>query len=174
MSSNRPQSRAPGAAVAVGATGVVTAFLLAFMGAHEGTRYKPYQDVAVPGLWTVCRGITNRAAHGWVVPGKTYTEAECTAKEIEIIETKIAPVIDTCRKVRITQRQWEMLADFAWNIGTKATCESTLMRKLNAGDCYGAAGEFDRWVKAGGRKWPGLAARRDAEQGEFVAWCGKA
>lgn len=174
MSSNRIQSRSPGAVVAVGATGVVTAFLLAFMGVHEGTRYKPYQDVAVPGLWTVCRGITNRAAPGWVVPGKTYTEAECTAKEIEIIETKVAPVIDTCRKVRITQRQWEMLVDFAWNVGTKSTCESTLMRKLNAGDCYGAAGEFDRWVKAGGRKWPGLANRRDAEQGEFVAWCGKA
>ena len=46
-----------------------------------------------------------------------------------------------------------------------------LMRKLNAGDCAGAAGEFERWVQAGGRKWPGLVKRRKAEEREFAPWC---
>lgn len=163
----------PWVSVAVGTGGIVSAFLLSFTGQFEGTRYTPYSDPAVPGLMTVCRGITNRAAPGWVVPGKHYTEAECSDKEAQIIQVTIAPVIDKCRTVAITQRQWEMLVDFAWNVGPQTVCHSTLMRKLNAGDCLGAAGEFEKWDKAGGRRWAGLTNRRKAEAAEFKEWCGK-
>lgn len=159
--------------VGVGTAGLVSAFLLAFTGKYEGTRYVPYEDPAVPGLWTVCRGVTNRAAPGWVQPGKHYTEAECADKEAKIIQTTIAPVVDACRKVSVTQRQWEMLIDFAWNVGPQNVCHSGLMRKLNAGDCQGAADQFEQWVKAGGRRWAGLVNRRQAEASEFRAWCGK-
>lgn len=165
------QYRAPGSIVKAGAVGVVTLALLAFMGRFEGERYQPYQDPAVPGLWTVCKGITNRAAPGWVVPGKLYSVEECQAKEAELIDTVFAPRIASCTRVDLTQRQWEMLIDFGWNAGVANLCGSTLMRKLNAGDCAGAAGEFERWVQAGGRKWPGLVKRRKAEEREFAPWC---
>ncbi|WP_051082646.1 lysozyme [Uliginosibacterium gangwonense] len=164
----------PAVSIAVGVTGIVSAFLLTFTAHFEGTRYVPYQDPAVPGLWTVCRGVTNRAAPGWVKPGRRYTESECADEEAEIIQTNIAPVIDKCRKVAITQRQWEMLVDFAWNVGPQNVCYSTLMKKLNAGDCLGAADQFEKWDNAGGRRWTGLIKRRKAEAGEFRAWCGKA
>lgn len=157
--------------IAAGTAGAVTVALLSFMGNFEGDKYIPYQDPAVPGLWTVCRGVTNRLADGWVVPGKKYTEEECRAKETELIQTKISPVIDKCRTVAITQRQWEMLVDFAWNEGSNALCKSTLIRKINAGDCLGAAQEFKRWNKASGKVWRGLIRRRSAEEKEFLAWC---
>jgi lysozyme len=164
-------SRSPGAIVKAGTVGVVTVFLLTFMGHHEGEKFVPYEDVAVPGLLTVCRGITNRAAPGWVIKDKRYTPAECDAKHAELIEKVFAPGVAKCTRVDITQRQWEMLMDFSWNEGIANTCGSTLMKRLNSGDCTGAVEAFDSWVYAGGRKWPGLINRRDAEQAEFVPWC---
>jgi hypothetical protein len=52
-------------------------------------------------------------------------------------------------------------------VGLGAFEESTLLRKLNAGDYEGAAREFDRWVKGDGKVLPGLVRRRDAEEALF-------
>ncbi|MBK9497324.1 MAG: glycoside hydrolase family protein [Xanthomonadales bacterium] len=164
----------PGAIVKAGSAGIVTAFLLAWLTMYESSGVRklvPFEDIAVPGLWTVCNGITNRAAPGWVVPGKRYTESECEAKEIWLIEGVFAPAIAKMVTVDITQRQWEMLIDFAWNVGLENLRTSTLLRRLNAGDCTGAVEEFDKWVRAGKRKYPGLVKRRDANQAQFVGWC---
>jgi lysozyme len=162
---------APNTKVVAGTMGAITAGLLAFMAQFEGTRYVPYVDPAVPGLLTVCRGITNRAAPGWVVAGKKYTEQECVDKEVELLEKVFSPPLAAMLKVDVTQRQWEMLLDFEWNEGINNLRTSTLMKKLNAGDCLGAAAEFDNWIKAGGVRLKGLANRRDAEQGEFIKYC---
>lgn len=169
--------RSPSAIVVAGTMGVVTTFLLTWLTTFESSGRRPlvpFEDIAVPGLWTVCNGITNRAAPGWVVPGKQYTEQECVDKEIWLIDTVFGPALSRMLKVNVTQRQWEMLIDFVWNEGIENLRTSTLLRKLNAGDCVGANAEFDRWIVAGGRKWSGLANRRDAEQGEFLGWCGRA
>ncbi|NER83460.1 MAG: lysozyme, partial [Leptolyngbya sp. SIO1D8] len=45
----------------------------------------------------------------------------------------------------------------------------SLLAKLNAGDYQGAANEFPRWVKAGGRVLQGLVRRRNAEQALFLS-----
>ena len=55
------------------------------------------------------------------------------------------------------------LADFCYNLGTTRYKASTLRRRVNAGDWQGAAEELGKWVFAGGRKLPGLVARRAAE-----------
>ncbi|WP_042348639.1 glycoside hydrolase family protein, partial [Escherichia coli] len=39
----------------------------------EGVRHNPYKDIV--GVWTVCYGHTGKD----IIPGKTYTEAECKA-----------------------------------------------------------------------------------------------
>ncbi len=39
----------------------------------EGVSYIPYKDIV--GVWTVCHGHTGKD----IMPGKTYTEAECKA-----------------------------------------------------------------------------------------------
>lgn len=60
------------------------------------------------------------------------------------------------------------LADFAFNLGPGNLQNSTLRRKLNAGDKAGAADEFDKWVFAGGIKLRGLVRRRAAERELFL------
>lgn len=55
------------------------------------------------------------------------------------------------------------LADFAYNLGATRLAGSTLRRKINAGDIEGAKAELRKWVWAGGKKLPGLVARRAAE-----------
>ncbi|EEG86161.1 hypothetical protein PROPEN_01994 [Proteus penneri ATCC 35198] len=48
-------------------------------------------------------------------------------------------------------------------MGTTAFARSTLLKKLNAGDQYGACEEMKRWIYAGGKVWRGLVSRREAE-----------
>jgi lysozyme len=64
----------------------------------------------------------------------------------------------------LAQHQLDALASFAYNVGLGGYLESTLRRKLLAGDKAGAADEFLRWNKAGGRVLPGLTRRREAER----------
>jgi GH24 family phage-related lysozyme (muramidase) len=42
---------------------------------------------------------------------------------------------------------------------------------LNAGDYRGAADQFPRWNRAGGKVWNGLTNRRMAERELFLAGC---
>ncbi|MNW08143.1 Lysozyme RrrD [compost metagenome] len=59
------------------------------------------------------------------------------------------------------------MTSLAYNIGAKAFASSTLLRKFNAGDKAGAAAEFPRWNRAGGRVMNGLTNRRLDEQRVF-------
>ena len=53
--------------------------------------------------------------------------------------------------------------DFAYNLGGTALKNSTLRRKINAGDWEVVPAEFRKWNKAGGRVLRGLTLRREAE-----------
>ncbi|APF12027.1 hypothetical protein BKC11_04965 [Salmonella enterica subsp. enterica serovar Typhimurium] len=53
--------------------------------------------------------------------------------------------------------------------GVRTEKTSTLLRKLNAGDYAGAADEFLRWNKAGGKVLNGLTRRREAERALFLS-----
>lgn len=162
---------AAGAIIAAGVTHQVTQRQYDFTSGWEGVRTTTYLDPADGRTLTVCRGITNAAAPGWVIAGKTYTPEQCYDKEVELMQTVFAPAIARLIKVPTTQQQREMLADFAWNKGIPALASSTLLRKLNAGDCWGAADEFDRWIWAGGRRWASIGRRMNAQQDNFRKWC---
>jgi len=71
--------------------------------------------------------------------------------------------------VAINQNQFDALVDFAYNLGVKALEGSTLLKKLNAGDYAGAATEFPKWNKAGGKVLNGLTRRREAERALFLS-----
>jgi GH24 family phage-related lysozyme (muramidase) len=72
-------------------------------------------------------------------------------------------------RVEMTQSQFDALASFTYNLGCGALKKSTLLRKLNAEDYSGAADEFGRWVKAGGRRLRGLVTRRAKERDVFLS-----
>jgi lysozyme len=55
------------------------------------------------------------------------------------------------------------IADFVYNLGPARYKASTLRKRVNVGDWERAAYEINKWVYGGGRKLPGLVARRAAE-----------
>jgi lysozyme len=57
---------------------------------------------------------------------------------------------------------------FVYNVGAGNFAKSTLLKKLNNADYQGAANEFLRWNKAGGKVLNGLTRRRDAERSLFL------
>jgi lysozyme len=71
--------------------------------------------------------------------------------------------VESLIKVPVTDNQFAALVSFAFNLGTNNLRNSTLLRKLNARDYDGAALEFAKWNKAGGKVLRGLTRRREAE-----------
>ncbi|MEL6495227.1 MAG: lysozyme [Cyanobacteria bacterium J06623_7] len=75
-------------------------------------------------------------------------------------------------KVDLNPYQLGALTSLVYNAGVVTVKNSTLVRKLNAGDYLGASREFVRWNKAnrGGKLvvFPGLTRRRIAEQQLFL------
>jgi lysozyme len=128
----------------------------------EGVEYKPYRDVV--GVLTVCYGHTGAD----IIPGKTYSEAECKA----MLNKDLIPFarsVDRSVKVPASEYQKAALISFSYNVGVKAFESSTLLKKLNAGDSAGACDEMRRWNKAGGKVWKGLINRREVER-EICNW----
>lgn len=62
------------------------------------------------------------------------------------------------------------LASLVFNIGPDAWRGSSIRRLVVAGDMEGAAAQFERWNKAGGKVLPGLVKRREAERRVFQGW----
>lgn len=67
-----------------------------------------------------------------------------------------------------TRGQFIALLSMAFNVGVSPVRKSTLLRKFNAGDIAGAADEFLRWDRAGGKVVVGLTRRREAERKVFL------
>ena len=56
-----------------------------------------------------------------------------------------------------------------YNLGSGNLQSSTLRTKLNRGDYDGAANEFPKWRRAGGKILKGLVLRREMERSLFLA-----
>lgn len=147
------------------AAGALTLSVLgvAFIQGWEGTRSDAYLDsVNVP---TICTGSTKN-----VFIGQHATLAECEER-LKEDTTYAGKAVQRLVTVKLTQAQYDALVSLVFNIGPGAFARSTLLRKLNAGDCYGAADEFLRWDRAGGKRLRGLQNRRQAERKEFRTGC---
>lgn len=127
----------------------------------EGCRLEAY--VCPAGKLTIGFGHT-----GDVIDGQTITHDEAEellrADLVSREESVGAHVV-----VPLTQGQFDALVSFVYNVGAGAFVWSTLLKKLNAGDYAGAALEFQRWNRGGGKVLPGLVARRQAEMERFNA-----
>jgi lysozyme len=91
-----------------------------------------------------------------------WTAAECDRVLREDLE-KFEEGVRAAVKVALDQSQFDALVSFAYNCGLGNLKSSTLLRKLNRRDFAGAAREFAKWNKAGGRVLTGLTRRRAAE-----------
>ena len=137
------------------ATDVATSIIRQF----EGCSLDAYQDPV--GIWTIGWGSTLG-----VKRGDRITQEKADAMLLDEVH-RFIDCIDKSVTVDLTVNQAAALVSFSYNVGCGAFKKSTLLRKLNAGDYTGAAREFDRWNKAGGRTLGGLTRRRAAERALF-------
>lgn len=98
--------------------------------------------------------------------GKGITKEQGLALLQKDVEAK-AQAVRQYVTVKLNQGQFDALVSFAYNVGAGNLKSSTLLKKLNAGDYEGAANEFAKWNKAGGKELAGLTRRRAAEAAMF-------
>lgn len=133
---------------------------LSLIKGFEGFRGRAYKCPA--GVWTIGYGHTGLE----VKSGSVITEwqgGELLKKDIARFER----AIDNLVKVPLNQNQFDALVSFVFNVGEVAFSKSTLLKLLNAKDYTGAAAQFPRWNKGGGKVLPGLVKRRAAERKLF-------
>jgi lysozyme len=126
----------------------------------EGCKLKAYKCPA--GIWTIGYGHTSAAGEPVVTEGMTITQEEAEAILKRDLAKYEKPVVDLV-KVPLTQHQFDVLVDFAYNAGVGNLKTSTLLKKVNAGDFDAVPTELMKWTKGGGKELPGLVRRRRAE-----------
>ena len=139
---------------------------IALIKQFEGCKLTAYQDSV--GVWTI--------GYGWTQPvvGKPIRAGMAIKQETaeRLLKTGLVSYesdVSRLVKVGLTQGQFDALVSFTYNLGARSLSTSTLLRKLNAGDYVGAADEFMRWNKAGGKVLNGLTRRREAERALFLS-----
>lgn len=65
--------------------------------------------------------------------------------------------------VPLYQHEWDAIISWSFNIGSRAACGSTLVKKLQAFDYAGACQELLRWDRFNGAPLAGLTKRRQGE-----------
>jgi len=147
--------------------------------AFEGCESTPYLCPAK--LWTVGYGhvlypeqarlkVDQRAPY----PLKPEHNRVWDADEINaLLEADLsrfeAGVSRLCPASDDSQSQFDALVSFAFNVGLGNLQSSTLRMKYNRGDTEGAADEFLKWNKSGGKVLGGLVRRREAERMLFLS-----
>jgi lysozyme len=66
-------------------------------------------------------------------------------------------------EVPLYQHEWDSIISWSFNVGSRAACGSTLVKKLQSFDYAGACEELLRWDKFNGAPLAGLTKRRQAE-----------
>ena len=145
----------------------------------EGCHNQPYKCPA--SLWTVGYGRVlypdqarlktgERAAY----PLRSEHNRVFANDEIDaLLEADLlrfeAGVLRLCPATVDRQCHLDAVVSFAFNVGLGNLQSSTLRMKYNRGDYDGAADEFLKWNKAGGKVLRGLERRREAERALFLA-----
>lgn len=139
---------------------------LSLIKSFEGFSAKPYLCPA--GVPTIGYGATYYPDGRRVtMHDRPVTEAQATDMLRSMLASYEAGV-SRYVLVPVTQGQFDALVSFAYNLGLAALKSSTLLRLLNARNYAGAAAQFGRWNRAGGKVRPGLTRRREAERQMFV------
>lgn len=144
------------------------------LGGWEGRELVPYRDIA--DVWTVCDGITGAD----VIPGKTYTDAECTALLLPAIDAHLSEVERQCvPNLRLLPLNVQFaVGHLAYNVGAGAVCRrksgapTTIARSLPSYDIPTACEAIKSYTRVAGKdcrdpanKCGGIPRRRDFESG---------
>ncbi|EML1553620.1 TPA: lysozyme [Enterobacter hormaechei] len=139
---------------------------IALIKQFEGCKLTAYQDSV--GVWTIGYGWTQPVDGKPIRAGMTIKQ-ETAERLLKTGLVRYESDVSRLVKVGMTQGQFDALVSFTYNLGARSLSTSTLLRKLNTGDYAGAADEFLRWNKAGGKVLNGLTRRREAERALFLS-----
>lgn len=124
------------------------------------------------GVITVCHGYTN-LDDPTLKSGQRFTRAQCEELLKKVIPEYAYP-ISKCLKhfAEYGPHRQASLISFSYNLGPGRVCNTSVGRRLNAGDIPGGCWAMTGYVKAAGRVLPGLVNRRykDSFWGEYE-WC---
>lgn len=138
----------------------------------ENLELVAYPDPGTGGdPWTIGWGHTGPEVHAGLIWTQEQAN-EALASDLGRFERDVSQLV----KVAINQNQFDALVSFAYNVGSDIDADtiaeglgdSTLLKKLNAGDYDGAADEFPKWNEGGGKVLKGLVRRRAAERDLFL------
>ncbi|SEG15261.1 lysozyme [Marinobacterium lutimaris] len=132
------------------------ALAVGLVASYEGKELKAYRDPV--GIPTICFGHIRD-----VQMGDTATIPEC-AQLLSAEVLDYADAVDRMFTVELSTEEFAAYTSWTYNVGIGAASTSTLRRLANAGLRSDACRELDRWVYAGGKKWPGLVNRRADER----------
>jgi GH24 family phage-related lysozyme (muramidase) len=138
---------------------------LSLIKSFEGLRLDAY--ICPAGVATIGYGTTKINSQAVKVPS-VITESQANdylKTDVKAFEQSVNSAVS----VPVTQNQFDALVSFTYNLGAGNLRSSTLLKKLNAGDYAGAADEFPKWNKAGGKELAGLTRRRNAERDLFLS-----
>jgi lysozyme len=146
---------------------------------HEGVKLKPYRCPAA--LHTIGVGhvlypeqaklsMEDRIKY----PIRPEDNRLFTMEEVDAILAKdldrfVAGVLRYCPSVVNNQSWLDALVSFSFNVGLGTLQRSTLRQKHNRGDYTGAAEEFLKYCKAGGKVLKGLENRRKDERAIYLS-----
>ncbi len=139
---------------------------IALIKQFEGCKLTAYQDSV--GVWTIGYGWT-QPVDGKPIRGGMTIKQETAERLLKTGLVSYENDVSRLVKVELNQGQFDALVSFTYNLGSRSLSTSTLLRKLNGGDYAGAADEFLRWNKAGGKVLSGLTRRREAERALFLS-----
>jgi lysozyme len=153
---------------------MISAKALAMIKHHEGVRNKPYRCPAA--LHTIGVGhvlypeqatltMEDRIKYP-IKPedNRVFTMGEVDAILAKDLERFERGVLIYCPSAARSQNQLDSLVSFSFNLGLGTLQRSTLRQKHNRGDYAGAADEFLKYTKAGGKVLKGLVNRRNDER----------
>lgn len=140
---------------------------LAILRYFESCRLEAYWD-ADGKVWTISWGDTGPD----VVEGLRITQAEADERLRRRLAREFVPGVLNVLTRPANQAQLDAMVDLAYNIGVSAFQGSTLLRLFNAADQAGAAEQFPRWNKSGGKVLLGLRRRRAADRARFLGASG--
>jgi lysozyme len=130
----------------------------------EGFIGKPYNDAA--SYCTIGYGhLIHLAPCDASIP-EDFKKGISETRGTEILQNDMGRAelgIMTLVDVELTDGQYGALCDFVFNVGVGNFRDSSLRKRVNAGDHSSVPFEFRRWVLAAGKKLPGLEARREKE-----------
>lgn len=121
----------------------------------EGFRSRPYLCPA--GHWTIGYGTLCLPSTAPVTEEQALDMLEASVEEVRSPILAAVPALESQDSRRAAVLSW------VYNLGMGRFRASTFRRRLQAGEWALAAQECRRWVWGGGRRLPGLVARREVE-----------